>query len=131
LIAKNKPAVLFYLILVFTAIPIIELALLLRIGERIGTVNTIAVVIITGILGAYLARSQGLMVVKKIKQDISLGIMPGDKLLEGALIFVGGIVLLTPGFLTDFAGFLLLIPFTRNLIKQRLKSRIRARIQWR
>ncbi|MBU3912084.1 MAG: FxsA family protein [Candidatus Omnitrophica bacterium] len=113
-----------YLILLFTVVPLIELALLIKIGQYIGAGNTIAIVILTGITGAYLAKMQGLITLRRIQEDVNQGIMPTDKLFDGVLILCSGILLLTPGLLTDTAGFVGLIPLTRNLFKRWLKSKI-------
>lgn len=113
-----------YLILLFTLVPIIELALLIKIGQHIGVFATIAIVILTGIWGAFLAREQGLRTLKKIETEINRGVMPSEEILDGVMILCGGVLLLTPGFLTDIIGFLSLIPFTRNLIKKWLKKKI-------
>jgi len=113
-----------YLILLFTLIPIIELAILIEIGKHIGVFYTLAIVIITGVLGAILAKEQGLRTLKKIETDINSGIMPGEQILDAVIILCGGILLLTPGILTDITGFLALIPITRSLIKKWLKKKI-------
>jgi UPF0716 protein FxsA len=114
-----------YLILLFTLIPVIELAVLLKAGQYIGVFNTIFIVLLTGVVGAYLAKSQGLMILRRIRTDLESGIMPGDSLFDGVLILIGGILLLTPGFITDFTGFLALIPFTRTIIRNFLKKQIK------
>ena len=112
-----------YLILLFTVVPLIELALLIKIGQYIGVGNTIAIVILTGITGAYLAKMQGLITLRRIQEDVNQGIMPADRLFDGVLILCSGILLLTPGLLTDIAGFMGLIPLTRNLFKRWLKGK--------
>ncbi len=117
-----------WLILFFTAIPLVELSLLLYVGKAIGIFYTVLVVILTGIAGAALARQQGILVIGEIQDDLSMGIMPGDKLIDGFMILAGGISLLTPGFITDTAGFLVLIPFTREKIKIILKRLFRNKI---
>lgn len=117
-----------YLILLFTIVPITEIALLMRVGRYIGIGYTIGIVILTGVVGAYLAKLQGLMTLRKIQQDINQGKMPADRLFDGFLILCSGILLLTPGFITDFIGFMGLFPFTRNLFKQWLKRKIKYRI---
>ncbi|MCK4917794.1 MAG: FxsA family protein [Candidatus Omnitrophica bacterium] len=113
---------LFYLIILFVTVPAIELALLIKIGQVIGLFYTIMIVIFTGITGAYLAKIQGALTISKIRDDINLGRMPADRLIDGLLILVSGILLLTPGFLTDFTGFIGLIPVTRNLLREWIKS---------
>ncbi len=113
-----------YLILSFILIPLVELAVLIKVSQYIGFGSTLFIVIFTGVTGAYLARSQGIATLKKIQQDINNGVMPTDKLFDGALILCGGISLLTPGFITDALGFMTLIPFTRHLIKGWIKRKI-------
>ncbi len=103
------------LLLLFTIIPIAELYLLSFVGEKIGWLNTIIIVVLTGIIGASFARAQGGMVLGKIKSDLSQGLMPGKDLLEGGLILAGGIMLITPGIMTDVFGFSLIFPVTRQL----------------
>jgi len=107
-----------YLVFLFTVLPAVELMLLIKIGARIGAGNTIFIIILTGILGAYLARLQGFLVLRKIQDDLNRGIMPNTEVIDGLMILVGGIVLLTPGFITDVFGFILLIPWTRSIVKK-------------
>ena len=112
-----------YLILLFTVVPVVELGLLIKLGQHLGVSYTLAIVILTGIAGAYLARSQGLATLHRIQEDINKGIMPADKIFDGVLILGGGILLLTPGLITDLIGFMALVPFTRRLIKLWLKRK--------
>ena len=114
---------LFYLLLLFTIVPAVELYILLEVGSQIGAANTIMLIIFTGILGATLARLQGFIVLNKIQQNLNKGLMPSAELIDGLMILVGGIVLLTPGFVTDALGFVLLIPWTRSLIKYIVKNK--------
>ena len=117
-----------YLILLFTAVPLIELALLIKIGQYMGVFTTIAIVLVTGVLGAYLAKVQGLVTLNRIQEDMSQGKMPADKLFDGVLILCSGILLLTPGLLTDLVGFVGLIPFTRDLVKKWLRQKVKDMI---
>ena len=112
------------LFLAFTIIPVVEIYLLIQIGSAFGAFTSIALVIFTGFLGAYLARIQGLQTLFRIQESLREGRMPSAELLDALLIGVAGLVLLTPGFLTDTFGFVLLIPNTRNAIKSWLKSKI-------
>lgn len=114
-IATKEKTLFFKLFLLFTFIPAMEIYLFILIGSRIGAMNTLVVIILTGVLGAYLARTQGLKVIYDIQKSMAQGIMPKKEIISGLMILVGGIVLLTPGFLTDAIGFLLLIPFTREI----------------
>lgn len=116
------------LILLFTIVPFIELTLLIEIGSRIGTLNTILIVIITGIIGAFMARIAGFTVLMKIQDNLREGIFPKDELFDGVLILISGALLITPGLLTDALGFFLLIPFGRLAVKRWLKEIIQNRI---
>jgi len=115
------------LFLAFTIIPIIEIYLLIEIGSMFGALTAVTLVILTGFLGAFLARMQGLQTLYRIQESLSEGRMPSGELLDALLIVIAGLVLLTPGFLTDSAGFLLLIPATRNSIKYWLRRQIELR----
>ncbi|MBN1586245.1 MAG: FxsA family protein [Candidatus Omnitrophica bacterium] len=118
-----------YLILLFTLLPMAELALLIKVGSNIGVVNTIAIVVLTGVAGATLARYQGWVTISKIQQSLAQGFMPTEELLDGMLILVGGITLLTPGFITDTLGLLALLPPTRAVFKTWLKNSFQGRVQ--
>ena len=115
------------LFLAFTIIPIIEIYLLIEIGSMFGALTAVTLVILTGFLGAFLARMQGLQTLYRIQESLREGRMPSGELLDALLIVIAGLVLLTPGFLTDSAGFLLLIPATRNSIKYYLRRQIELR----
>ena len=115
------------LFLAFTIIPIIEIYLLIEIGSMFGALTAVTLVILTGFLGAFLARMQGLQTLYRIQESLREGRMPSGELLDALLIVIAGLVLLTPGFLTDSAGFLLLIPGTRNSIKYWLRRQIELR----
>ena len=115
------------LFLAFTIIPIIEIYLLIEIGSMFGALTAVTLVILTGFLGAFLARMQGLQTLYRIQESLREGRMPSGELLDALLIVIAGLVLLTPGFLTDSAGFLLLIPATRNTIKYWLRRQIELR----
>ena len=115
------------LFLAFTIIPIIEIYLLIEIGSMFGALTAVTLVILTGFLGAFLARMQGLQTLYRIQESLREGRMPSGELLNALLIVIAGLVLLTPGLLTDSAGFLLLIPATRNSIKYWLRRQIELR----
>ncbi len=113
------------LLFIFIGIPLLELMILIELGSEIGFWPTIFLVIVTGFLGASLARSQGMWIWMEIQHELQQGNMPADKLVDGLLILVGGIVLLTPGLLTDIFGFMLLIPVTRKLFKTAISRKFR------
>ncbi len=111
------------LFLAFTLIPVLELYLLIKIGAIIGALNTMILVILTGFAGAYLARMQGMQTMRRVRSQLQQGIMPAEDLIDAVIIFVAGIVLLTPGFLTDLAGLLLLFPVSRFHFKRLLRQK--------
>ncbi len=106
------------LIVIFVALPLVELALLIKAGSVWGAANTILIVILTGVLGATLARAQGLQALFHIQRDLQQGVMPTDKLVDGFMILAAGLVLLTPGFITDAVGFFVLWPWGRSWVKK-------------
>lgn len=98
----------------FILIPVIEILILAKIGSRVGFWPAIALVVIPGVLGAAMARSQGLAAVSEIKSELSAGRLPGNRIIEGVLILIGGLLLITPGIITDLLGFSVLIPGVRK-----------------
>ena len=102
----------------------IELYLLIKLGAVIGAFNTLLLVILTGAAGAYLARLQGLQVMLRVRARLQQGEMPAEDMLDALIIFIAGIVLLTPGLLTDMAGLLLLLPSIRFRFKVLLRQKL-------
>jgi UPF0716 protein FxsA len=117
------------LLAAFILLPLIELALLIQIGRWIGVAWTLALVVATGFLGAALARRHGLRAWIAIRDELRAGRVPGSALADGLLILIGGIVLLTPGLLTDLFGFAMLVPGTRNAFKRALRRRFEQAVQ--
>ena len=98
----------------FLAVPILELLLFIYVEGRIGLGRLLVGIVITAVLGAFLVRRQGFAVWLRLREDLMAGLMPGRQLVHGALVLVGGALLLTPGFLTDAVGFALMIPIVRE-----------------
>jgi UPF0716 protein FxsA len=117
------------LILLFVSIPIIELMLFVKISGEIGFGPTFGLVILTGVIGAWLARWQGSRVFWRIREQLQSHQLPGDTLIDGAMILVAGVLLITPGILTDAFGFSLLIPPIRNQYRKLLKHWFRTRFK--
>lgn len=117
-----------YLVLLIILIPAADIGLLLFSGKTIGVFPTLSLIILTGVLGAYLAKSQGLETIRKAQEQLRYGQLPGDAVLDGICILVGGTLLLTPGFITDILGFLMLLPFTRRFFKWLLILSFRKKI---
>ncbi len=117
------------LALLFVVVPLLELALLIWIGQVVGLLPTILLVFLTGILGAALARREGLRTLAELQGELARGRLPGQALMDGLAVLVGGAFLLTPGILTDVTGFLLLLPPTRRWIQRRVRRRLERAIQ--
>ena len=122
-------AVFVRLLLLFTVVPIVELVLLVEIGRYVGLLPTLAIVMLTGALGASLARWQGLATLQRVQREMAEGRVPAGALMDGLLILLAGALLITPGLLTDATGFLLLIPPVRAALQRVVTRAIRRRMQ--
>ncbi len=112
------------LLVLFVVVPLVEFFILFELAKLTGFGTTVALVIATGVLGAWLAKRQGLSTLLKIQSEISEGRLPGQAMMDGAMILVAGALLLTPGILTDLFGFSLLTPPCRSFYRKML---LRAR----
>jgi len=112
------------LLALFTIVPALELFLLLQIGSWLGPLPTLLLVLLTGAVGAWFAKREGLGLLQQLRSDLSMGIPPAERLVEGALVLVGGVLLVTPGVLTDLTGLTLVLPWTRRLIAPIVLSRL-------
>jgi UPF0716 protein FxsA len=119
---------LFKLFLLFLAVPAIEIYLMIRVGSLIGGFSTVALLLLISLLGASLVRSQGFRIIAQIREELAWGRLPAAQLLDGALVLLGGVLLMIPGFFTDFLGIFFLIPATRGLIKIWLGLWLQARL---
>jgi len=104
------------LLLVFLLVPLLEIYFLIVVGGIIGALPTVVLVVLTAVIGAALARHQGLATLQRLQATMARGETPAIELLEGVLLFIGALLLLTPGFITDALGFACLIPATRRLL---------------
>lgn len=117
------------LFILFIAIPIIEIALLIQVSEVIGGFATIALVIATAILGAKLVKQQGLGAYVNVQQQMSQGQLPAQDLFTGLCVIIAGVLLMTPGIMTDVLGFLLLTPAVRKKLAKSLLAHASVRVQ--
>lgn len=115
--------------ILFMALPIAEIYLYIKLGAYIGIWPTVLMIIGTGVLGVALAKQQGFYILTRIRQDMEIGAVPGNQVVEGFLVLVGAIFLVTPGLITDTIGFILLVPFTRIYIREILKIKVRKWIR--
>jgi UPF0716 protein FxsA len=120
----GEVTVVFILFLIFVIVPIIEISILIQVGEYFGLVPTVALVIFTAAIGASLVRSQGLKTLLSAQQKLQQGQQAGLEVVEGIMLAVAGVLLVTPGFATDAFGLVLLIPFTRKALANYLISRM-------
>lgn len=112
------------LFLLFTLAPAIELAILIYAGTRLGTLNTLSIVILTALVGSIMVRHEGLDVLSRIRSNLETGVFPSEEILDGAMVLVAGALLLTPGFITDILGLSFVVPASRELIKPLIKKYI-------
>jgi UPF0716 protein FxsA len=112
------------LLLLFILVPAIELALLIELGQHIGTLPTLALIAGTGALGASLARLQGLSVLRQMQRELAAGRLPAGSIVDGVIVLLAGALLITPGILTDTLGFLCLVPAFRRMLKRALWRRL-------
>ncbi|MCR3923357.1 MAG: FxsA family protein [Firmicutes bacterium] len=117
------------LLLLFTFVPLLELFLLIEVGRRVGTLPTVLLVVSTGFVGVLLARAQGFLVLTRIAHNLREGDLPGEELLNGVLVLIGAAFLLTPGLITDTAGFLLLIPQTRHTARVYIYRKLKKALE--
>lgn len=115
-----------FIFALFIAIPILEMVVLIQVGQQIGALWTIVLVLLTAFIGINLLRYQGLSTLSRATWRMQSGQIPAQEMLEGILLAVGGALLLTPGFVTDTIGFLLLVPFTRQFFASRLMGRFKS-----
>lgn len=118
-----------FLLVAFIVVPIVEIALFVAIGDRLGLLTTLTIVVATAIVGSALVSRQGSGAISQIQLAMSQGQIPGRELAHGAMILVAAVLLITPGFLTDIVGFLLLVPGIRELIRQFGVRRLRNRVE--
>lgn len=113
----------------FIGMPMLELWLLLRVGSVIGAPWTILIVVLTGAAGAWLAKLQGLMVIMEIQRDLAEGRMPAPRMMDGVMILIAGVLMITPGLITDAAGFALLVPGVRYQIRQWMRNKLEQKLR--
>lgn len=112
------------LFFLFTVVPFVELYLLFQVGDAMGWANTLLLVLVTGIVGAHMARSQGRQIMIQVQSEMAQGGLPADGMLNGFLVFIGGVLLITPGIITDVIGFCFIFPVTRWGLVKALKAHI-------
>ena len=121
-------AVVALLALTFFVVPLLELAVIIKIGAAIGLLDTIGLLILSSIVGGWLMKREGLGVLRRIQLAMAEGRVPGQELVDAFLILLGGALMVAPGFLTDITGMLLLLPPVRAVVRRVLRRRFAARV---
>ena len=106
------------LFILFTVVPVIEIYLIIKTGQVIGPLPTVFLLLVISFAGSWLVRAQGFQTMRNIQSELASGRLPAARLMDGAMVLVGGVLLLTPGFFTDLLAIFFLIPITRTLIKR-------------
>ena len=115
--------------LLFIFIPIIEIAIFISIGSNIGILNTVAIILITALVGIFLVRRQGMSLLFNAQKNMSQGIMPTEEIKGGIFLLISGLLLITPGFFTDFIGFAVFLKPVQNFISFKAKNYFNSRIR--
>ena len=116
--------------LVFIIIPIIEISIFITIGSNIGILNTIAIILITALVGIFLVRRQGIKLLFDAQKNLSQGIMPTEEIKGGIFLLISGLLLITPGFFTDCIGFVFFLKPVQNLVALQAKKYFKSRIRY-
>jgi UPF0716 protein FxsA len=116
------------LLLLFTVVPVVELYLLITLGQHMGAEATIALVLGTGFLGAWLAKREGARVLRSWQGSMAKGEIPKEGVVSSVLVLLGGVLLVTPGVITDVTGLVLLVPWTRRLVANAVRKRLEQRL---
>jgi UPF0716 protein FxsA len=120
--------VLALLVAVFVVVPLVELYVIVQVGQAIGVLDTIGVMIVVSVVGAWLARHEGFWVLRRIRDQLEVGRVPTDELVDGALVLAAGLLLVTPGFVSDVVGVVALFPPTRAVLRRAALRRLRLRV---
>ena len=113
---------------IFIALPVLEISLMIHVGQILGTWNTVALIILSAVIGASLVRSQGVAKLLLVREKMAKGELPGLEIVESMMLAVAGVFLVLPGFITDFIGLLFITPFTRKPIANYVFSRMKVNI---
>ena len=113
--------------LLFIFIPIIEISIFITVGSNIGILNTIAIILLTAVIGIYFVRRQGLSLLFNAQRNMAQGIMPTEEIKGGIFLLISGLLLITPGFFTDCVGFLMFLRPVQNFISQKARNYFHSR----
>lgn len=120
---------LFVIVWLILGFIVLELAVLMKIGAILGVINTLVLLFVSGVVGTFLVRIQGFLILQRIQENLDRGLMPTAQMLDGLMVFGAGALFIFPGFVSDVLGFLLLFPLTRVLIRLLLQSQLKKTMQ--
>jgi UPF0716 protein FxsA len=123
----RRPPLAFWLVGLFVIVPIVEIYVIIQVGQAIGALPTVLLLIVESLIGAWIVRREGRRAWDALRDTIRAGTLPGKELIDAALVLVGGTLLLTPGFVTDVFGFFLVLPFTRPIARRLVQLEVRRR----
>lgn len=112
---------LFTLFMLFVILPLIEISILIKIGSIMGLFNTVMLILLTAMVGSFMVKMEGLNILYRFQENANRGIFPSEELFDGILVLIAGVLLITPGVVTDFIGFLFVFPASRSVIKKLIK----------
>ncbi len=120
---------LFLLLALFIVLPIVELAVIIQVGQAIGVLNTIGLLLLVSFVGSWLVKREGMAVWRRFQEQVNRGQVPGKEIADGVMVLLAGALLISPGFVTDVAGVLLLLPPVRAVVRASLirRAAVRAR----
>lgn len=118
-----------FLLLIFVIIPIVELAVIIQVGQAIGVLNTVVLLLLVSFLGSWLVKREGMAVWRRFQDQVHSGVVPGKEIADGVMILLAGALLISPGFVTDVFGVLLLLPPVRAVVRAALLRRTASRVR--
>jgi UPF0716 protein FxsA len=123
----TRPPLAFWLVGLFIVVPIVEIYVIIQVGQWIGAIPTLLLLVLESLIGAWVVRREGRRAWEALRDTIQAGAVPGKELIDGALVLIGGTLLLTPGFVTDVVGFFFVLPFTRPLARRLVQLEVNRR----
>jgi UPF0716 protein FxsA len=125
--SRRRPPLAFWLVGLFIIVPIVEIYVIIQVGQAIGAVPTVLLLIVESLIGAWIVKREGRRAWAALRDTVRAGALPGRELIDAALVLVGGTLLLTPGFVTDVVGFFFVLPFTRPAARRLVQLEVNRR----
>jgi UPF0716 protein FxsA len=123
----RRPPLAFWLVGLFLIVPIVEIYVIIQVGQAIGAIPTLVLLVVESAIGAWLVKREGRRAWQALIETLRAGALPGRELIDGGLVLVGGTLLLTPGFVTDVVGFFFVLPFTRPIARRLVQAEVNRR----